>query len=227
MGLPGRVLVRFEAGAGERHRRAAAVDGRVLAGRGRARTVQLDRAPTCAKRPTGWPPGQGWRRPSPTGSAGSTTATPASAGTPSPTRAATTAPTWSRPTPAGPGAPAGRALLRAFPLTLDEPRPSIANATAAPNPFEPRPGDGDRDTTNFAMTSSERGRLRVVIYRYASTTVVRVLTTGSQAGGRQRVTWTGKTSSGAWLRGRFSYVIEATDAAGNTSRSRRNYVRVL
>ena len=86
---------------------------------------------------------------------------------------------------------------------------------------------GDRDTTTFAMTSSERGRLRVVIYRYASTTVVRVLTGGSQAAGRPRLRWTGKTSSGAFVRGTFSYVIEASDAAGNTSRSRRHRVRVL
>jgi hypothetical protein len=123
--------------------------------------------------------------------------------------------------------PGGRALLRAYTLTLDEQRPRIADATAAPNPFEPRPHDGDRDTTTFAMTSSERGRLRVVIYRYASTKVVRVLQSGTLAAGRQRVTWTGKTSAGAWLRGTFSYVLEATDAAGNTSRSRRHRVRVL
>jgi subtilisin family serine protease len=121
----------------------------------------------------------------------------------------------------------GRALLRAFTLTLDERRPRIADANAAPNPFEPRPHDGDRDTTRFAMTSSERGRLRVVIYRYATTDVVRVLVSGELAAGRQRVTWTGKTSSGAWLRGRFSYVLEATDLAGNTSRSQRHYIRVL
>jgi hypothetical protein len=57
--------------------------------------------------------------------------------------------------------------------------------------------------------------------------LVRVLVGGTQAAGRQRVGWTGKTSSGAWLRGRFSYVIEATDAAGNTSRSGRHHVRVL
>jgi hypothetical protein len=87
--------------------------------------------------------------------------------------------------------------------------------------------DGDRDTTTFAMTSSERGRLRVVIYRYASTTVVRVLVSGTQAAGRQRLSWTGKTSSGAFLRGTFSHVIEATDAAGNTSRSGRHRIRVL
>ena len=68
--------------------------------------------------------------------------------------------------------PGGRALLRAWTLTVDEQRPRIADATAAPNPFEPRPDDGDRDTTTFAMTSSERGRLRAVIYRYASTEVV-------------------------------------------------------
>jgi hypothetical protein len=121
----------------------------------------------------------------------------------------------------------GRALLRSFGLVLDEQRPRIADARAAPNPFEPRPHDGDRDTTTFAMTSSEPGRLRVVIYRYASTTVVRVLVGGTQAAGRQRVAWTGKTSAGAWLRGTFSYVIEATDAAGNTSSSQRHHVRVL
>jgi len=121
----------------------------------------------------------------------------------------------------------GRALLRTFGLVLDTQQPRIADARAAPNPFEPRPHDGDRDTTTFAMTSSEPGRLRVVIYRYASTTVVRVLVGGTQAAGRQRVAWTGKTSAGAWLRGTFSYVIEATDAAGNTSRSQRHHVRVL
>ena len=53
--------------------------------------------------------------------------------------------------------PGGRALLRAFPLVLDSQRPRIADARSAPNPFEPRPRDGDRDTTTFAMTSSERG----------------------------------------------------------------------
>ncbi|HEX3215184.1 MAG TPA: hypothetical protein VH016_21645, partial [Actinomycetota bacterium] len=41
--VPGRVLVGFEAGAGEQGRRAAAaaVDGRVLAGTGRTRVVEL------------------------------------------------------------------------------------------------------------------------------------------------------------------------------------------
>jgi hypothetical protein len=67
----------------------------------------------------------------------------------------------------------------------------------------------------------------VVVYRYASTKVVRVVNGGQRAAGRQRVAWSGKTSAGAWLRGNFSYVIEATDAAGNTSRSRRHSVRVL
>ena len=76
------------------------------------------------------------------------------------------------------------------------------------------------------MTSSEPGRLRVVI-SHPGGGEVRVLRGRPQPAGRQRVGWTGRTSSGAWLRGRFSYVIEATDAAGNTSRSRRHYVRVL
>jgi hypothetical protein len=77
------------------------------------------------------------------------------------------------------------------------------------------------------MTSSERGRLRAVIYRYASTKVVRVLVSGSRAAGRQRIGWTGRTSSGAFLRGTCSDMLEATDAAGNTSRSQRHRVRVL
>jgi hypothetical protein len=125
---------------------------------------------------------------------------------------------------AGPG---GRARLRAVVLTLDSTPPGIAAATAAPNPFEPRPADGDRDTTTFAITSSEPGRLRVVIYRHAGTEVVRVLVGGSQAAGRQQIGWSGRTSAGAWLQGRFSYVIEATDAAGNLSSSRRQHLRVL
>jgi Subtilase family len=123
--------------------------------------------------------------------------------------------------------PGGRALLRAFVLTLDEDPPGIVAATASPNPFEPRPDDGDRDTTAFAMTSTEPGRLRVVVYRRAGTTAVRVLVSGPQAAGRQRVAWSGRRSSGAWLRGRFSYVIEAVDGAGNTARSRRHHLRVL
>jgi hypothetical protein len=120
----------------------------------------------------------------------------------------------------------GRVLLSSFPLVVDQQRPRIATATAAPDPFEPRPHDGDRDTTDFAMTSSEPGRLRVVISR-PDGDEVRVLRSGPQGAGRQRVGWTGRTSSGTWLRGRFWYVIEATDAAGNTSRSRRHTVRVL
>jgi hypothetical protein len=57
--------------------------------------------------------------------------------------------------------------------------------------------------------------------------VVRALQSGPLAAGRQRIGWTGRTAAGAWLRGRFSYVIEATDAAGNTARSGRHTVRVL
>jgi flagellar hook assembly protein FlgD len=122
--------------------------------------------------------------------------------------------------------PGGRALLRTFVLALDRRPPGIASAAAAPNPFEPRPDDGDRDTTTFAMTSTESGRLRVVVYRYASTAVVRVLLSGPQPAGRQRITWSGRKSSGAWLRGRFAYVLEAIDPAGNRSRSRRHYVTI-
>jgi Subtilase family len=138
---------------------------------------------------------------------------------------------------AGPGAyrlrvlyrePAGgRVLLQAFTLVVDGRRPRIARAAAAPDPFEPRPRDGDRDTTTFAMTSSEAGRLRVVLYRPAGTAVVRVVRGRLQPAGRQRVRWDGRSPSGAWLRGRYTYVLEATDAAGNTARSGRHDIRVL
>jgi hypothetical protein len=43
-------------------------------------------------------------------------------------------------------------------LTLDQKPPSIATATASPNPFEPRPHDGDRDTTPFACDRGGRRR---------------------------------------------------------------------
>ena len=84
----------------------------------------------------------------------------------------------------GAGRPGPAARLPARP---GHPAAADRRPSAAPNPFEPRPDDGDRDTTSFAMTSSEPGRLRVVIYRYASTKVVRVLAGGTQAAGRQRV----------------------------------------
>ena len=95
--------------------------------------------------------------------------------------------------------PGGRALLRAWTLTLDEQRPRIADATAAPNPFEPRPHDGDRDTTTFAMTSSERGRLRAVVYRHASTEVVRVLVSRPPAARLDRAGVVGRVAAGDLL----------------------------
>jgi hypothetical protein len=120
-----------------------------------------------------------------------------------------------------------RVLIQAFTLVVDGRRPRIDGATAAPNPFEPRPDDGDRDTTTFAMTSAEPGRLRVVLYRHASTAVVRVVAGRLQPAGRQRVRWDGRSASGTWLRGRYTYVLEATDAAGNTARSGRHEIHVL
>jgi hypothetical protein len=77
------------------------------------------------------------------------------------------------------------------------------------------------------MTSSEPGRLRVVISRADGAAVVRSPQSDPQPAGRRRLGWTGRTAAGTWLRGRFSYVIEATDAAGNTARSGRHTVHVL
>jgi hypothetical protein len=121
--------------------------------------------------------------------------------------------------------PGGRALLRAFPLTLDTARPRISAAGAAPNPFEPQPRDGDRDTTTFAMRSSEAGRLQVVITRNGTSGTVMVLR-GLRAAGRQRIGWSGRSASGQWLRGQLAYVVETMDAAGNTARSGRHGLQI-
>jgi len=66
------------------------------------------------------------------------------------------------------------------------------------------------------------GQMEIVDFQ-----VLSLMDGGEQVAGRQRVTWSGKTSAGAWLRGTFSYVLETTDAAGNSSRSQRHHVRVL
>jgi Subtilase family len=121
--------------------------------------------------------------------------------------------------------PGGRALLRAFTLTLDTARPRISAAGAAPNPFEPRPRDGDRDTTTFALHSSEAGRVQVVITRKGTSGTVMVLR-GLRAAGRQRIGWSGRSASGQWLRGQFAYVVETMDAAGNTARSGRRGLQI-
>ena len=120
----------------------------------------------------------------------------------------------------------GRVLLRVHLLTLDRARPRIADAADWPDPFEPRPHDGRRDTVTFALTSSEAGHLRIVISRGDGGTVVRWLTSGRLPAGRQRVTWSGRSTSGKWLRGRFWYTIRATDVAGNAVTSGRHRVTI-
>jgi hypothetical protein len=164
--------------------------------------------------PTGWPtPPGSWPPTTRAPRRRSSWRPPAARGRPSAAGRAT----HSCPTPTPPMSPMPPGRRRAR-LPAGPRQPAAAHR---------RRQDGDRDTTTFAMTSSERGRQRVVVYRYASTKVARVVPGDQRAAGRQRVTWSGTTSSGALLRGRFSCVIETTDAAGNTSRSRRHTVRVL
>lgn len=121
----------------------------------------------------------------------------------------------------------GRKLLRVFPLILDRVRPGVSNLVVAPNPFEPVPHDGDRDTTTFAITSNERSRLHVLIYKLGTTTLVRTLNTPFLPAGRQRVSWTGKTLSGTQLRGTFAWRMEIIDPAGNLYLTGRYSVRIL
>src|SRR6266508_4305657 len=125
------------------------------------------------------------------------------------------------------GGVGGRKLLRVFPLILDRARPVVGNLVVAPNPFEPVPKDGDRDTTTFAINSNERSRLRVLVYKSGTTTLVRTITTGFLAAGRQRVSWNGKTLAGTQLRGTFAWRMEIIDPAGNLYRTGRYSVRIL
>jgi hypothetical protein len=121
----------------------------------------------------------------------------------------------------------GRKLLRVFTLILDRARPVVGNLVVAPNPFEPVPKDGDRDTTTFAINSNERSRLRVLVYKSGTTTLLRTITTGFLAAGRQRVSWNGKTLAGTQLRGTFAWQMEIIDPAGNLYRTGRYSVRIL
>jgi hypothetical protein len=121
----------------------------------------------------------------------------------------------------------GRKLLRNFPLILDRVRPVVGNLVVAPNPFEPVPVDGDRDTTTFAINSNERSRLRVLVYKSGTTTLVRTITTGFLPAGRQRVSWNGKTLSGTQLRGTFAWRMEITDPAGNFYLTGRYSITIL
>jgi Subtilase family len=121
----------------------------------------------------------------------------------------------------------GRKLLRNFPLTLDRARPVVGNLVVAPNPFEPVPRDGDRDTTTFAINSNERSRLRVLVYKSGTTTLVRTITSGFLPAGRQRVSWDGRTLSGTQLRGTFAWRMEISDPAGNFYLTGRYSVRIL
>ena len=125
------------------------------------------------------------------------------------------------------GGVGGRKLLRVFPLILDRARPVVGNLVVAPNPFEPVPKDGDRDTTTFAINSNERSRLRVLVYKSGTTTLVRTITTGFLAAGRQRVSWNGKTLAGTQLRGTFAWRMEIIDPAGNLYQTGRYSVRIL
>jgi hypothetical protein len=121
----------------------------------------------------------------------------------------------------------GRTLLRTFPLVLDRARPKVGSLTVAPNPFEPVPADGDRDTTTFAINSNERSSLRVLVYRYGTTQLLRTIVTGNQPAGRQRVSWNGRTLAGAQLRGRVTWRMEITDLAGNVYQTSRYGLTIL
>jgi hypothetical protein len=121
----------------------------------------------------------------------------------------------------------GRTLLRTFTLVLDRARPVVGNLRVAPNPFEPVPADGDRDTTTFAINSSERSSLRVLVYRYGTTQLLRTIISGSQPAGRQRVSWNGRTLSGTQLRGKVTWRMEITDTAGNAYQTGRYGLTIL
>ena len=122
----------------------------------------------------------------------------------------------------------GRTLLRTFPLVLDRARPQVSNLVVAPNPFEPVPADGDRDTTTFAINSNERSsQLRVLVYKYGTTQLLRTIAAGNLPAGRQRVSWNGRTLSGVQLRGKVTWRMEITDLAGNVYQTGRYGLTIL
>jgi hypothetical protein len=120
----------------------------------------------------------------------------------------------------GAGGIAGHTLIFEQALTLDRVKPSISDPNMAPNPFEPLPVDGDRDTTAFAINSSERSFIRVYIYD-AGGTQKTVFQSGFANAGRLRVNWSGTAGGNTLPKGSYSYAIQVVDPAGNRSTTSR------
>jgi hypothetical protein len=113
----------------------------------------------------------------------------------------------------------GRTLTYRQNLTLDRVRPVASSAGVSPNPFEPVPADGDRDTTTFSASSNEYALLRVYVYRLVGDDHVLLKTVqaaGYQPAGRITATWNGVDGQGRQtLPGAYEFLVHVIDPAGN------------
>jgi flagellar hook assembly protein FlgD len=111
----------------------------------------------------------------------------------------------------------GRVITFDSTLTVDRVRPTMADPDANPNPFEPVPKDGDRDTITFSASTNEKALLRVFVYdpnggRLRKT----VQASGFQSPGQITVDWDGMGGDGVQLgRGWYDYIVHVIDQAGN------------
>jgi hypothetical protein len=117
----------------------------------------------------------------------------------------------------------GRILSYDEALTLDRVAPTMSGFAASPNPFEPVPDDGDRDTITFSVNSSERALLRVYVYDTNGGRLRKTVQASSfQNAGRIAVTWDGVGGLGEQLaRGTYDVLVHVIDPAGNRVGSSR------
>ncbi|HKE98436.1 MAG TPA: S8 family serine peptidase [Actinomycetes bacterium] len=124
----------------------------------------------------------------------------------------------------------GRTLVYTQELTLDRARPVASSAAASPNPFEPVPADGDRDTTTFSANSNEYSLLRVFVYKVVDDERILIKTVQApayQPAGRITAAWNGVDGRGVMTPpGYYEFLTHVIDPSGNRVGLARLPVRI-